>query len=382
MPNTAQARTSSRTGATTPGSADSRSTRRLRAVGVTGQTLHSEAASGNACNVVPGLPERDGAAAMRAMAIVAMLVIGSGCGFLSKCRQVDRTVKRVAGATGWYRVNPLLGLDLKGNVTIPPRDPPRDPEAEETEEDEEYDETVPLVERIQLRFARQLSPVFVTPETACGYLFDQEGGTRRPVYVLIHGVRGPGPEWWPVVPTLSARRPDGMFLFRWNVTQSRSEIIDALVAGVNRINACHPGGVVVLAHSAGGVVVSFAVSRLAVATEVAVYTVASPLAGAGVHRRVEEVEGANRFLRDLGATKKGFPAAAPNVTVTHLRTQYPGDLVMEPVFEGHAPNMRGVGVLGATEIDLPSQLSHDGSLLYVVRRLAKLKSDSVLDRAP
>ena len=78
----------------------------------------------------------------------------------------------------------------------------------------------------------------------------------------------------------------------------------------------------------------------------------------------------------------GFPAAARNVLVTHLRTQFPGDVVMEPKFDRHAPNMRGVGVLGATEIDLPSSLSHDGSLLYVARRLVKLKSVSVLDGAP
>lgn len=319
-------------------------------------------------------------ARMRALAIMAMVVAASGCAWLGKFRQVDRTVKRVAGATGWYRVTPLLGLDLKGNVTIPPREFEKGPDEEETDEDEEYDETVPLAERLQLRFARQLSPLFITRETACGYL--AEGDATRPVYVLIHGIRGPGPEWWPVVPTLGLKHPDGIFLFRWNVTQPRTEIIDGLVAGINRINACHPGGVVVLAHSAGGVVASFAVSQLQVGSEVAVYTVASPLSGAGVHNKADDEGGANRFMKDLGARKTGFPAAAPNVVVTHLRTQYPGDAVMEPIVDGHAPNLRGVGVLGATHIDLPSDLSHDGSLIYVVRRLAKLKAASVLDGAP
>lgn len=315
---------------------------------------------------------------MRLFVQILLLLCLSGCTFLGKFRPFNRTVTRVAGATGWYRVTPLLGLDLKGNVTIPPRVKAED--EPETDEDEDWDETVPLNERIAGRFARQFSPLIIGDETACPYLAPED--THHPVYVLIHGVRGAGSEWWPVIPTLSAGRPDGMFLFRWNVTQSRTEIIDALVAGIDRITHCHPGGVVVLAHSAGGVVASFAASRLRVETEVTLFTVASPLAGAGIHHRADDEEGANRFLKDLGATTKGFPAAAPNVLVTHLRTQFPGDAVMEPKFDGHAPNMRGVGVLGATEIDLPSALSHDGSLLYVAKRLAKLRTSSVLDGAP
>lgn len=318
---------------------------------------------------------------MRPWLVTCLLLALPGCTFLGKFRPVTRTMTRVTGPTGWYRVNPLLGLDLKGNVTIPPREGVRNEDDPEQDDDGDWDETVPLAERIQARYLRQFSPLIVTPETACNYLAPAE--SARPVYVLIHGIAGPGAEWWPVIPTLSAGRPDGMFLFRWNVTQSRTEIVDALVTGINRIAACHPGHTIVLAHSAGGVVISFAASHLRVQAEVDVFTVASPLAGAGIHNRLEDEDGANRFMKDLGATKRGFPAAAANVLVTHLRTQFPGDPVMEPKFGQHPPNMHGVGVQGATEIDLPSTLNHDGALLYVARRLVKYKgSTSVLDGAP
>jgi hypothetical protein len=296
----------------------------------------------------------------------------SGCIFLNKFRPVTRTMTRMTGPTGWYRVTPLMGVDLEGNPTIPPREVVMvDGEPEEQEDDEDYDEDTPLVERLQQRFARQLSPLIVTKDASCQYLSaSQEAG--RPVYILVHGVRGPGPEWWPIIPTLKANNPEGIFLFRWNVTQHRAAIIESLVTGINRIAACHPSGTpVVLAHSAGGVVMSFAVSHLSIeaGNGLDVFTVASPLSGAGIHQKEEDEDGENRFMKDLGATKTGFPAAAPNVRVTHFRTQFPGDTVMEPKFAQHAPNQAGVGVKGATEIDLPDNLTHDGSLLFVARRL-------------
>lgn len=305
-------------------------------------------------------------------ALVLISLVASGCSFLDKFRPVNRTITRVTGPTGWYRVTPLLGVDLRGNATIPPRELAPEEEAEQAD-DEDYDEDTPLSERVRGRFVRQLSPLIVTSDVPCKYLAaTQEPG--RPVYILLHGVTGPGSEWWPVIPTLTSARPEGIFFFRWNVTQVRSTMIEALVTGINRIVACHPAGhPVVLAHSAGGVVMSFAVNRLAVPPNqvLEVYTVASPLSGVGIHNRAEDTAGEHRFMRDLGATRTGYPAAAPNVHVTHFRTEYPADTVMEPKFGQHPPNRRGVGVEGATEIDLPINLTHDGSLLFVVRMLVK-----------
>lgn len=312
---------------------------------------------------------------MRRLRPVLLLMLAwsaSGCVWLNKFRPVNRTMTRMTGPTGWYRVTPLLGVDLKGHATIPPRYLVRvDGEEEEQPDDEDYDEDTPLVERVAGRFARQLSPLIVTADVPCPYLASSPK-PGRPVYILVHGVRGPGAEWWPVIPTLTASNPEGIFFFRWNVTQSRAQIIDSLVTGINRIAACHPQGYpVVLAHSAGGIVVSYAASHFSIPTgqSLDILTVASPLSGVGLHQKAEDDSGEQRFMVDLGAMKTGFPAAAPNVRVTHFRTQFPGDTVMEPRFGQHAPNQPGVGVKGATEIDLPNNQTHDGSLLFVVRRL-------------
>ncbi len=263
-------------------------------------------------------------------------------------------------------------MDFRGNAKLPARENQHVESEEgpsEEAENAEYDERTPLDQRLKQRFARQLSPLIVTKDAPCPYLAGEQAG--RPVYIFVHGIRGAGVEWWPVIPTLAANHPDAMYLFGWNPTQQRVEIIEALVTGINRIAACHPNGpTVVLAHSAGGMVAAYAVSRLAVESGpgVDVFTVASPLSGAGLHNKAEDEEGENRFMKDLGATKTGFPAAAANVRVTHLRTQYPADQTMEPKFKQHAPNEVGVGVEGATQIDLPDTLTHDGSLLFVARQ--------------
>ena len=302
-------------------------------------------------------------------ALLLIVVVASGCTLLDKFRPVHRTVARMTGPIGWYRVTQLLAIDSKDHVTIPPREKRSDDEPEQ-EDDEDYDLDTPLEERVQVRFGRQLSPLLLDPQTPCSYL-DPEPEPGRPVFVLVHGIRGPGSEWVPVIPTLGAARPAAMFLFRWNVTQNHSTIVGSLVTGINRIAACHPKGrTIVLAHSAGGVVASFAVSQLDIGPKepAEVYTVASPLSGVGIHDKAEEQDGEYRFLRDLGGTKTGFAAAAPNVFVTHFRTHYPADDAMAPRF-GREPNLKGIGVAGATEIDLPQNLTHDGSLLFVAKQL-------------
>jgi hypothetical protein len=301
----------------------------------------------------------------------AVLLVGalgvSGC-FLKRFRMVNRGLARITGPLGWYRVTPLLGVDARGNATLPPRD--RTQTREDDVEDEDYDEEVPLLERLDGRFKRQLSPLLMDADTACAYL---TGAGPGPVFILLHGVKGVGSEWWPVIPTLNRTSPSGMFMFRWNATQERAVILDALVKGINRIAACSgKATTVVLAHSAGGVIGSFAAGRFKIDSpqRLEVHTVSSPLSGIGYHSKIEDDDDDTRFFNDLGSSKEGYPTAAPNVWVQHHRTQYPGDQVMKPNAFGHSPNQRGVGVKGAREIDLPDSLTHDGALLYVANQLA------------
>jgi hypothetical protein len=293
---------------------------------------------------------------------------GATACFIKRTRLADKVSNRVTGPIGWYRVTNLLGVNWRGLATIPKRDLNNPNDAE----NDDYDEDRSLDDRIHDRFERQFSSLLLDEATDCGLLGTADHSHKGPVIIFVHGVRGIGSEMWPTIPTLAMTDPQGMFLFRWSVTQTRDVILENLVRGVNRITACSPKTrVIVIAHSAGGVLMSFAASRLQVGDHpLEVWTVASPLAGVGYHSKIDNEDDDTRFFNDLGSTKDGYTAAAPNVTVFHYRTTYPADQVMKPNPFGHAPNQRGCKVANATEIDLPTNLTHDGSVLYIAQQLA------------
>jgi len=200
-----------------------------------------------------------------------------------------------------------------------------------------------------------------------------EGG--RTVYVIVHGLGGDGPETQAAVRTLLGARTAHVFVFRWFPWGERHVLVDRLARGLSRLAECGdagPGRIVVVAHSAGGVLASLAAARVtppAAAPDgwLTVLTVAAPLSGA-VRGPASDDHDDLMFLFDLGA-EPHYAAAARGVSVVHLRTQAPADDEMEPRF-GHAPNRRLAGVPGARRVDLPPGLSHSDALLFVARRLA------------
>jgi hypothetical protein len=196
-----------------------------------------------------------------------------------------------------------------------------------------------------------------------------------PVFVLVHGIRGDGEEMEDAVPIIAKAKPAGLFMFRWMPFEKLGPISDGLALGISRLLVCRPGEeVVVVAHSAGGVVTSIAASKVVVPTgakegAVKVMTVASPLAGTMRRPRHEDGRAETHFILDLGTRFEAYQAAAPGVQVVHLRSQYPADSVMKPQ-EDFSPNDPRVGVPGAPQIDLPAELSHVGALTFVARQLA------------
>jgi alpha-beta hydrolase superfamily lysophospholipase len=155
-------------------------------------------------------------------------------------------------------------------------------------------------------------------------------------------------------------------------------LVEELSAGVSRLSTClsgHGHPIVLLAHSAGGVIASFAAARINVPVGVTlpgvfIMTVASPLAGTMARISAADGTAEPRFVMDLGTAITSYPAAAFGVQVVHLRTSFPADPHMEVTKEGHLPNDPSVGVAGARQINLPVELSHDASLLYVARKIA------------
>ena len=306
----------------------------------------------------------------RVVAASAVIALCSGC--LSAAAGIASQLRRAKGEAGWFAVKPLLRLDEHGGVLLPPKEAAAG-DATIAAATEDQQTSGPYMERVQAMYLKQFVPLYLSADTPCEAISGVDKPMAGPVYVLIHGVGGDTDEWWKVIPTLQKTGAAAMLMFRWGMYEDRGPVVERLVTGLNRVQQCYPDAkpLVVLAHSAGGVLVSFAVSRLKVpAMPMQVLTVASPLAGTGHRGTIGVDEDNTHILNDLGSSSAGYPAAVENVFVTHLRTSAPADVVMVKNSTGYAPNQKGIGVAGAKEIDLPTTLTHTESLFYVATEIA------------
>ncbi len=200
------------------------------------------------------------------------------------------------------------------------------------------------------------------------------GGTG-PALVLVPGVFGDGPEWERLIPRLSLMDPAGVYLFRWVPYDERDALSARLAAGLHRLSRCLPPErkILVLAHSAGGVIASYAAVRARVEPgpedqpRLIILTVASPLAGTQLLQGADDEE--PRFFFDLATSLSRYPYPGAGVEVYHLRTQYPADSVMGPKLMGGAPNDPRIHVPGARQVNLPPSIGHVEALGYVGQRL-------------
>lgn len=206
----------------------------------------------------------------------------------------------------------------------------------------------------------------------CGALrLSSEG----PVVVLVPGIQGDGEEFIGAVPLIIESHPAGVFMVRWMAFERLGAMTDRLAQGLSRLLACRPQQeVVVLAHSAGGVLVSEAAAKVQVPPQspddaLKVITVAAPLAG--TMRRVRKADGSaeSRFILDLGTHFTRYPPPPRGVKAVHLRSQFPADGVMEPDGD-FIPNDPEIGIPGAAQIDLPAHLDHVAAFLYAAEQLA------------
>ena len=198
------------------------------------------------------------------------------------------------------------------------------------------------------------------------------------VLVLVHGVKGDGEEISGLLPILTGSKPGAVLLYRWVAWDERDAIARGFANGISRLLECVPsvdGQLLVVAHSAGGIVVGYGARWISVPvrarTGPAIYmmTVAAPLAGMNDRAPNADGRAEARFMLDFDTRISGYPAAPGSVAMVHLRTQYPGDEVMKPT-PLHQRNDPKIGVPGARQIDLPATLTHDGSLVYVARKVA------------
>src|SRR5207244_10260193 len=147
-----------------------------------------------------------------------------------------------------------------------------------------------------------------------------------------------------------------------------------LARGLSRLAECVPlsrGRLIVVGHSAGGVIASFAASRVQLPDGsdeepwIQVLTVGAMLAGNIPRGGPRDGSQQRNITLDLGSRIRSYPAPVPGVRVVHLRTQAPGDVTMTRVL-GLLPNDPAIGVPGAPQIELPRALDHSGALQYVL----------------
>jgi hypothetical protein len=202
------------------------------------------------------------------------------------------------------------------------------------------------------------------------------GEAPAPIIVLVPGVGGDGDEMRKSVPALMKAKPASMFMFRYDPFWQVGELSDLLASGLSRLSECVPEGagrIIVLAHSGGGLISSFAVSQVKPPKDVegtwlTLITVASPLAGTGRIPVVKPVQ-KQRLMRVLGMNNdEPFPEAAKGVRVVHLRSSAKSDGYMRPAGE-HLPNDPKVGSPGAPHYDLPEELDHGQALVYVAKKV-------------
>ena len=168
-------------------------------------------------------------------------------------------------------------------------------------------------------------------------------------------------------------------LYRWVPWDERDAIASGFAVGISHLLNCVPsadGHLLVVAHSAGGIVAGFGATRFAIPRREragpALYlmTVSAPLAGMNDRKPNADGREEVRFLLDWGTRISGYPVAPTSISVVHLRTQYPADTVMKPTAKNELPNDPAIGVPGAKQIELPTGLTHDGALTYVVGKIA------------
>jgi alpha-beta hydrolase superfamily lysophospholipase len=160
--------------------------------------------------------------------------------------------------------------------------------------------------------------------------------------------------------------------FRWAPYERTGELVQRFSAGLNRLARCAEPetSLLVLAHSAGGVIAALASGRLEeAAATTTVVTVASPLAG--LDRASVRADGLSNkpFVVELGGRLSGYAAPRSAVRYLHLRTSPKTDPHMAPAASGHRPDDPRAVVPGAQDRLLPDHVGHDQALLWAARSL-------------
>jgi len=215
------------------------------------------------------------------------------------------------------------------------------------------------------------SPIALEPHAACPQL-----NGKGPIVVLVHGIGGETANVGAVEQVLKELEPAAMLSFHWSPMEATEPLVARLAAGLTDLERCanDERPVLVLAHSAGGVLSALAVGQLPPVHgthDLVLVTVASPLAGAGYTSWRVKLLPVKPFAVTVGGKFEQYPAPDPGVRVVHVRTHPAGDQMMRQTSSGHLPDDPRAVIPGATERSLPVHVGHDDALLWAARALVE-----------
>ena len=191
----------------------------------------------------------------------------------------------------------------------------------------------------------------------------------RTVFLIVPGLLGFGWEWDEPLRHLRKVPDSAILAFDWRpsstVTRVSRDLADTLDLLLRQEGALER--VMVIGHSAGGLITALAGAGVVVPARRAVHIVNIGTPYAGMHTMPSE------YPRDawrspvalaVGGTFSRYPALAAGVTLESWITPYPGDPVMMPRF-GHRPDDPSVGPAGP-RLRAPAGTDHNRFVARVV----------------
>jgi pimeloyl-ACP methyl ester carboxylesterase len=186
-------------------------------------------------------------------------------------------------------------------------------------------------------------------------------GTER-LFVLVPGLLGYGWEWDAPVARLRATPKVDFVVFWWepwgSVDRAARQLDEVLWNALTAAPASVKE-IIVVAHSAGGVVAAHAVGRLpSPPRKLTLVTIGAPFAGMHICPWSEVDVIHAPLMLGVAAVYHRYPPPPPGVEVIEYVTAWPADPVMQPHW-GTTPSQSDVGPRGARRIEVDPKLDHN-----------------------
>jgi hypothetical protein len=207
------------------------------------------------------------------------------------------------------------------------------------------------------------------------------------LFILVPGALGYGWEWDAAVAALRKQHAD-FVVFWWDPWSSLRQGANHLRSVVQTALWVAPSlrEVVLVAHSAGGIVAAHGLAGVAIppGCRIQLVTIGTPFAGMGAAPVGDpQVQARSDYDDPLGSPAvfavgghlHHYPALPPGVSVVEYTTTWPPDPVMEPRY-GWNPAPPEVGPAGARRVAVDPKLDHNFVVARVVEELLSARAST------